>query len=264
MLSINLKEKVAIVTGGANGIGRATSLQLAKTGASVIVSDINFKGAEKVVQEILEMGGTGRAIKTDVTNKNDVTYMVNQTFSEFGQIDILVNNAGISKAIRFMDVDLDQFNDFFDVNVKGVYLCCQAVLVHMIKQNSGKIVNISSVAGKEADEFFVVYSATKSAVLGLTQGLAKEMSRYNINVNAVCPGIIQTKLWENLLKQLKGSPEYQDLREEEIWDQFVETIPLKRPQEPEDIANMVVFLCSDFSKNITGQGINVCGGLRFH
>ncbi|HHX25771.1 MAG TPA: SDR family oxidoreductase [Firmicutes bacterium] len=262
MVTVNLEGKTAIVTGGANGIGKAASVELAKAGASVVVCDINYEGAQAVAEEIRKAGGKGRAIRTDVSSEDDVNALVNQTLSEFNHIDILVNNAGVSKAVKFIDTDLAQFEKFLNVNIRGVYLCCQAVLPHMMRQNHGKIVNVASIAGREADEFFVVYSATKFAVIGLTQGLAKEMAEYNINVNAVCPGIVRTELWENLLRQLKSSEEYQNLDNEEIWDQFMTTIPMRRSQEPEDIANAIVFLSSDLAKNITGQALNICGGLR--
>ena len=261
-MKVNLSGKTAIVTGGATGIGKATAIKLATAGASVVVSDINHKGAEKVVQEIIGLGGRATAVATDVSKEDDVINMVNQTLATYQRIDILVNNAGISRAVRFMDTDTEQFDRFFNINVKGVYLCCQKALPHMIKQKYGKIVNISSVAGREADEFFVVYSATKFAVMGFTQGLAKEMAEHNINVNAVCPGVVRTELWDNLLKQLKIIPKNSEFGEEQIWEKEMEMIPMRRPQTPEDIANAVVFLSSDLAANITGQGLNVCGGMR--
>jgi len=264
MISIDLEGKVACVTGGAGGMGEATCLKLAEAGALVVVSDINYEGAEKVAQKIINMGNNSIAVETDVSEKEDVDKMVEITISKFGKIDIMVNNAGVSKAIKFINVDLKEFNRVYDINVKGVYLCCKAVLPYMIKQKSGKIINFSSMAGKEAGEFFVHYSSTKFAVMGLTQGIAKEVAQYNINVNAVCPGIVRTELWKELLEQLKIKKEFKGLDNEEIWEKYINSIPLKRAQDPEDIASMVAYLSSDLAKNITGQGINITGGMSLH
>ena len=139
MVTVNLEGKTAIVTGGANGIGKAASVELAKAGASVVVCDINYEGAQAVAEEIRKAGGKGRAIRTDVSSEDDVNALVNQTLSEFNHIDILVNNAGVSKAVKFIDTDLAQFEKFLNVNIRGVYLCCQAVLPHMMRDRKSVV-----------------------------------------------------------------------------------------------------------------------------
>lgn len=261
MIAIDLNDKVAIVTGAGKGMGRSIAITLAKAGASVMVSDIDLESAQKVSDEICSMGLSSKAIQTNVTSEKDAVALTNSTIQQFGSLDILVNNAGVSRAVPFVDINEQEWDRVFNVNVKGVYLCSRAAIPHLIKKNSGKIVNISSMVGKEAIPLFVHYSASKFAVMGITQGLAKELAPYNINVNAVCPGVVRTPLWDPLLNQLS---EEKKISREEAFEEFIEGIPLKRPQSPEDIAHTVAFLCSDLAKNMTGQGVNVCGGMQLH
>jgi meso-butanediol dehydrogenase/(S,S)-butanediol dehydrogenase/diacetyl reductase len=246
----DLDGRVAVVTGGARGIGRAIVDALAVRGADVVVADLEP-----------DLAGDEKAVRVDVTDEASVRDLVRDVIERHGRLDILVNNAGVSRSLPFVDIDEAEWDRVFDVNVKGVYLACRAVVPHMMQRRSGKIVNISSMVGKEAIPLFVHYSASKFAVLGLTQGLAKEMAPYDVNVNAVCPGVVRTPLWEPLLDQLSAT---KGITRDQAFDEFVSGIPLGRPQEPEDIGEVVAFLASDRARNMTGQGINVTGGMQLH
>ena len=194
-----------------------------------------------------------------MTKKSDVDNLVSTTLEEFAKIDILVNNAGVVRNIMFVDIEEEDWDLVNDVNAKGVYLVARAVVPHMIAARYGKIINTSSRSGKEGQVGLSHYAASKFAVIGLTQALAKELGKYGINVNAVCPGILRTMMWEGLLD---ARAKRQGLSREQLFDALIEQIPLKRPQKPEDIANVVLFLSSEVSKNMTGEAINVNGGLR--
>jgi len=243
--------KVAIVTGAASGIGRAIALDLAESGAKVVIADKALDGAEEVAREIESAGGKAIAVETDVTDSKEVEQMVQQTIEGFGKIDILVNNAGIIGRSSVMDMKEDELDRTFEVNLKGVVLCSQAVARHMIEQRSGKIVNMGSslssrasvcnLSGGGAD-----YCASKAAVQAFTRALAMELGPYGINVNAVAPGTTNTPMHEGLWEMAT------------IY--FQNSLPLGRLAEPEDIADVVVFLVTDAARYITGQTIHVNGG----
>ena len=242
---------VAIVTGAASGIGRAIALDLAGLGASVVAADKDIGGAQEVVKEIESAGGRAIATETDVTGKKDVEQMVQKTIERFGKIDILVNNAGIIARNSVMDIQEEELDRTFDVNLKGVVLCSQAAARHMIERKSGKIVNVGSslssrasvcnLSGGGAD-----YCASKAAVQALTRSLAMELGPCGINVNAVAPGVTNTPMHEGLWEM--AAAYYQN------------SVPLGRLAEPEDIADVVVFLVTDAARYITGQTIHVNGG----
>ena len=258
-MDLGLQGKVAIVTGGARGIGAAIVEAFAKEGASVVVADITLDVAQELAEKIGRGGIKVLAVRTDVTKKSDVDNLVSNTLEEFGKIDILVNNAGVARDIMFVDIEEEEWDRVNDVNTKGVYLVTRAVVPHMITARYGKIINISSRSGKEGQIGLSHYAASKFAVIGLTQALAKELGEYDINVNAVCPGILRTQMWEGLLD---ARTKRQGLPREQLFDGWIEQIPLKRAQNPEDIANVVLFLSSEVSRNMTGEAINVNGGLR--
>ena len=253
--------RVAIVTGGAKGIGRGIVEALARHGASVAIADPDVDEGGRVADALARGGMTGRTLPVDVTSWETDQQLARDVIAEFGQIDILVNNAGVSKSVPFVDIDEEEWDRVFNVNVKGMYLATRAVLPHMIERRFGKIVNVSSMVGKEAIPLFVHYSASKFAVIGMTQGIAKEVAEYGINVNAVCPGVVRTPLWEPLLDQLAAT---KGITRDEAFEEFVAGIPLGRPQDPRDIGEVVAFLVSEKARNMTGQGINVTGGMQLH
>ncbi|MCJ7520793.1 MAG: SDR family oxidoreductase [Dehalococcoidia bacterium] len=247
----NIDDKSAVVTGAGSGIGRAIALALAGMGANVVIADIAIDAAEAVVKEIASQGGRAIAVKTDVTDKNEVEKMVNKAIDTFGKIDILVNNAGIIARCSVMDMQEEEFDRTFDVNLKGVMLCSQAAARHMIERKSGKIVNLGSsfssrasvcnLSGGGAD-----YCASKAAVQALTRSLAMELGPHGINVNAVAPGIVETPMHDGLWEMA------------EIY--YQNSVPLGRLAAPDDIADVVVFLVTDAARYITGQTIHVNGG----
>jgi meso-butanediol dehydrogenase/(S,S)-butanediol dehydrogenase/diacetyl reductase len=253
---VTLDGRTALVTGAAKGIGRGIAETLARHGAEVTVADLDGVAAEETAAAI-----DGRAAQVDVTDEASVAALVDGALERDGRIDILVNNAGVSKSLPFVDIDEAEWDRVFDVNVKGVFLACRAVVPHMVERRAGKIVNVASMVGKEAIPLFVHYSASKFAVIGLTQGLAKELAEHDINVNAVCPGVVRTPLWEPLLDQLSAT---KGITREAAFDEFIAGVPLGRPQTPEDIGEVVAFLVSDQARNMTGQGINVTGGMQLH
>ncbi len=258
-MELGLKGKVAIVTGGARGIGEGIVEGFAREGASVVISDILLDAAQELAEKLTRSGAKALAVRTDVSQKPDADNLVAATLKEFGRIDILVNGAGIISDIRFVDIEEGECDRVFDINAKGVYLVTRAVIPHMIAARRGKIVNISSRSGKDAQAGLAHYGASKFAIIGMTQALAKEAAEYNINVNAICPGVLHTDMWNKILdarSKRSGVPG------EQIFAKIIETIPLRRPQDPEDIANMVLFLSSEVARNITGEAININGGVR--
>jgi len=258
-MDLGLKGKVAIVTGGARGIGESTVTGFAREGASVVIADILFDVAQKLAEKLTGNGNRAIAVRTDVTRKSDFDNLVATAIKEFGRIDILVNAAGITQDILLADIDEAAWDRILEVNAKSVYLGVKAVMPHMIAARYGKIVNISSRSGKEGQPGLSHYAASKFAIIGFTQAAAKELAPHDINVNAVCPGILRTDMWEKILDARSART---GIPREEIWAKAMETIPLKRPQVPEDIASVVLFLSSDASRNITGEAISVNGGAR--
>ena len=257
----DLDGRVALVTGGAKGIGRGIVEALARHGASVVIADLDIDEGRKVADALGRDDARGLAVRLDVTDGADCRRVVDDVIGEFGQLDILVNNAGVSRSVPFVELDETEWDRVFDINVKGVFLATQAVLPHMIERGHGKVINLSSMVGKEAIPLFVHYSASKFAVMGITQGLAKEVAGHGINVNAVCPGVVRTPLWEPLLDQLSAN---KGITRDEAFAEFIAGIPLGRPQDVEDIGEVVAFLASERARNMTGQGINVTGGMQVH
>jgi meso-butanediol dehydrogenase/(S,S)-butanediol dehydrogenase/diacetyl reductase len=258
-MELGLEGKVAIVTGGAAGLGAATVRRFVMEGANVVIADVSFDTGEELAVKIGKSTAKVLTLRTDVTKKSDADRLVSTTLKEFGKIEILVNIAGVpQKWESFFDLDEEDWDRVNDVNVKGVFLVTRAVIPHMITARKGKIINLSSVAGKEGVANAAEYCASKFAVIGITQSLAKELAEYNINVNAICPGIVRTPLWErnlDILSHRTGEPR------EKIFSDWSKKVPLKRPQTPEDIANLVLFLSSEITRNITGESININGGL---
>ena len=247
---MKLEKKAAIVTGAGQGIGRAIALALAKEGADVVVADVIVETTNSVADEIKATGGRALAIKTDVTKSKEVNEMVKTTLRELGKIDILVNNAGGSareRSSEFRDSTEEVWDFVLSRNLKGTLICTRAVINHMIERRSGKIVNIGSIAGVSGGIGQVDYSASKGGVIAFTKALAKEVGQYGVHVNCVSPGVIKTAVFEQL--------------PHELLDGLLAKQYLKDPGEPQDIANMVVFLASDDAKYITGVNYLVDGGI---
>ncbi len=260
----NLNGRVAVVTGAASGIGRAIALRLSGEDAVVAAADLNGEAAESLVREIIHRGGQGLALPMDVSDEKDVERVVQETLKKYGRIDILVNNAGIGTTGLIVDHSVEDWEKSMNVNLKGTFLCSREVAKEMISRKSGRIINISSIGGREGEEFIGGYCASKFGVIGLTQVMAKELGRHQITVNAVCPGYIWTPMWEKMALWFKEKfPSLADKTPREIFEARVKSVtPLGRPQDEEDIASLVAFLASDEARNISGQAINVDGGAR--
>lgn len=260
-VEISLAGRNAVVTGGAGGMGRTTSMLLAEAGANVFVADMDGAAAAKTAADIRERFGVQTdSCKCNVTVKADVDAMVAKAMESFGRIDILNHIAGASTKVDFLEMPEEIYDAMMDVNAKGTFLVDQAVLRVMIPNKSGKIVNMSSMSGKEGYPTNIAYTAAKFAVTGMTQAIAKYAAPYNINVNCVCPGIVRTRIWEKLLDDVTKAGGDADA----YWQERIGGIPLKRPQTEEDVARMFLYLSSPFADNMTGQGINVTGGLILH
>ena len=255
---MNMMGRVALVTGGATGIGQAIAWRLARAGCDIAVADINGAGAEAAAKELRESGRRAVAIRCDVGDREAVLRMADESNRALGEIDLLVNNAGIARLGPLPSFPEQDWRELFRVNVDGVFFCCQAVLPGMMARHRGAIVNIASWNGKLAAPNFGAYSATKFAVIGLTQALAREVAGFGIRVNAVCPGIVAgTPMRKEVERQGQafGLPPSAER---------AKTVPLGRLATPEDVANAVAFLSSDEAAYMTGQAINVTGGLWMH
>ena len=267
---MDVTDKIAVVTGGGRGIGRGVALALARHGAAVVVADINLEDATSVSHEVAESGRDSMATLADVTKQGSIDQMVEEVLDRFGRIDILVNNAGIYAAPGFEErneANEDDWDMLYEVNVKGIVRVTGAVKHGMKERRYGKIVNIASIAGRQGGAGNPPYNVSKAGVISFTQASALELAEYGINVNAICPGLLWTPMWERIAYRRSISPgENPDgLSPRLLFDRAVEaSIPLKRQQTPEDIGNLAAFLASDYSRNITGQAINVDGGSRMN
>jgi NAD(P)-dependent dehydrogenase (short-subunit alcohol dehydrogenase family) len=252
--------KNVCITGAGNGIGRAIAIAMSNEGYNVACADIDLKQAQDTVDLISNKQNSGIALATDVTKVFDIKNMINKTVEAFGSLDILVNNAGVTRTSNIMDLTEKDWDWIHNVNAKGTFFCLQVAASQMIKQNKGgRIINMASVGGKGfVDVSNAIYAASKGAVISLTKTAAQELAKHEITVNAICPGITHTNILSGIVK--KRALE-QNKSEEEIMKHYVRDIPLKRPNEPEDIAEMVVFLSSKGARNISGQSYNVDGGL---
>lgn len=269
-----LENKVAVVTGAGGGLGRGICCSLAEAGASVVVSDLDLATAEAVAGELMADGYQAFALQTDVTKRSECEQLYAATIEKYGTVDILVCNAGVDglptggspSAPLIENVSDDEWDDVMNVNLKGVFLTCRAFIPHFKQQAAGRIVNISSVAGRQGMEILAPYAASKAAVISLTQSLALQLAPFHVNANSICPGIIWTPMWNRLATFLAGTTTG-DVQPgvEELFDGVVkQMIPFGNPQEAKDIGDAVVFLSAPESKEITGQALNVCGGIRMN
>lgn len=246
---MRLKDKVAIVTGGGRGIGRAVALAYAREGARLVVSDVDLEPAREVAAEITGQGGRALALKTDVSSRAEVQGMVEAALKEFGQIDILVNNAGNFNGAMLHKMTEEQWDGVVDVHLKGTYLCTQAVARNMMERKTGRIINVTAFAGERGNLGSINYAAAKAGIIGITKAAAKELARFQVNVNCVAPGLTHTRMSEILFTD----PKFRDM--------YMKEIPLARFVEPEEVANAFVFFASSDSSYITGQVLNIDGGL---
>lgn len=252
-----LKGRVALVTGGASGIGAGVCKELAKQGASVVVTDINKEAAEQVANEINENSGRAIACKLDVTKAEEIKSVGEIAKKEFGLVDIWVNSAGISIITPFFNHTEEIWDKTMDINLKSQFLCSKEAITQMLEKGGGSIINMSSQSGKVGTSSYRAYCASKFGVIGLTQSLSKEFAKDKIRVNAVCPGVVYTPMWE---KQTADYGKKRNLAEDEVMDYFRDKIPAHRLGTVEDVAKLIVFLASDNSDYITGQAINLNGG----
>ncbi len=259
MTTARLKDKVALITGGASGIGAGVAAVFAREGAHVVLGDLDVEAAERLATSMREAGQLATGVRLDVTSRASIDEAYATIERLVGVPDVLVNNAGISTVRDFLDISDQDWDTMMNVNVKGVLLTTQRVLPGMIERGSGRIVNISSMAGKQGLPRLAHYCASKFAVIGLTQSLAFEVAAHNITVNAVCPGVVRTPLWDDASKGILN-----DLEGEKGWRSFVDGIPLGRPQSAEDMGEACLFFASDAASNITGESMNVSGGQQVH
>ncbi|KNF08775.1 3-oxoacyl-[acyl-carrier-protein] reductase FabG [Gottschalkia purinilytica] len=245
---MNLQGKVALVTGGSRGLGRAIAIKLAELGADIV---INYSSSEdqalKVKEEIENLGRRALVIKADISNIEEASNLVSESLNEFSKIDILVNNAGITKDNLLLRMTENEWDDVININLKGTFNVTKSLIRSMIKQRDCSIINVASIVGVSGNAGQCNYSASKAGVIGFTKSLAKEVAKKNVRVNAIAPGFIETDMTGKL--------------SDKIIDEYLKSIPLGKLGEPEDVANAVAFLASDMSKYITGQVLVVDGGL---
>jgi len=248
---MELKGKVAIITGARRGMGRSHALVLARAGAKVVVSDVSLEECQKVVDEIKKDGGEALSVECDVTKKEEVDDMVKTAIDKWGKVDILVNNAGICQFKPFLELTEEEWDRTLNINLKGYFLCAQAAAKEMVKQKSGVIINIASVAMGQVGVGFPTlahYCASKGGIVGMTETLALELAPYNIRVNAVAPGAIDTPM----IASAKQDPK--------TMEATLSRIPLRRVGKPEEVSNLVLFLASEQSSYMTGSTVVIDGG----
>jgi 3-oxoacyl-[acyl-carrier protein] reductase len=247
MCNLSLENKIALITGGARGIGREIALCFAKEGADIAICDVNLDQAEEVAQEIKKLGRGYLSFKTDVTESQQVQAMIDKILDKFGKLDILINNAGITRDSLILRMTEEDWDKVIAVNLKGTFVCTKVASKVMLKQRSGKIINIASIIGIMGNIGQANYAASKAGIIGLTKSVAKELAPRGVCVNAIAPGFIKTEMTAKL--------------PEEVQNKMLSAIPLGRFGEPKDVADLALFLSSGSSSYITGQVIQIDGGL---
>jgi len=262
MSAMRFSDRVAVITGGGGGIGRAISLNLGREGATVVAADIDPQAAEETARLVIRDGGQALAIEVDITRKQSVQALVAEVLRAYGKVDILVNNAGIDIKGAVVDLEESSWDKILDINLKGMFLVTQAVLPFMIAIRYGRIVNMSSMLGRTGKAYSSPYCASKFGVIGFSQAVALEVGKFRITVNVVCPGPVDTEMIRQSIAQ---SAQLQGVTcEEFLQTYFINQTPLGRIAKPTDVAHAVVFLASDEAAFITGSALNVSGGREMH
>jgi len=258
---MRFKDKVVIITGGDKGIGKSTALAFAVEGAYCVLGYFQDRNAaQETAQLIRESKNAVELVRVDVRLKKECERLVERAVSTFGRLDIAVNNAGVSTMNLAVDLTEEEWDFNMDVNAKGVFFCCQAQVRQFMKQGKGgKIVNVASVVAKRPAQFFSHYAASKSAVLGFSKCLALEVAQQRIYVNCVCPGLVRTSMQE---REIGWEAGLMEISEEQVRRNYISSVPLGRLEEPVDVAKVILFLASEDSDYMTGQAINVAGGME--
>jgi NAD(P)-dependent dehydrogenase (short-subunit alcohol dehydrogenase family) len=258
---VELDGQVAIVTGAGRGIGRAIALELATLGAQLIVAELDATTGEQTAAAVRALGGDSVALTSDVTRRDDIAHMVATALETFGRLDILVNNAGVFRAEPVQAIDDAHWERVMDINAKAVFFACQAALPQMQAAGRGAIVNVASMAGKIGTPASLVYGASKAAVISMTRSLALAVAADGVRVNCVCPGFVETEMWSQLEQEMSAML---GVSQAEFHERRLAQIPVGRWETPEDVARVVGFLASERSGYITGEALNVSGGLVLH
>ncbi len=256
-MGARLKHKVALITGAGRGIGRAIAEVFAREGGTVAGADHDRSLLDGLGSSLARLGASHVELTCDVTHAGQVQEAVDAALAAFGTIDVLVNNAGVSYIVPFLQMSEGEWDRTIEVNLRGTYLFCRAVLPHMVSRGRGKIINMSSQSGKKGASHYAAYCASKFGIIGLTQSLALEFAPHGITVNAVCPGVVLTPMWESML------PDYArkiNRRPAEVKRYLESKVPMGRLAEADEVARVVLFLASEESNYMTGQAINVTGG----
>lgn len=253
-----LTKKVAVITGAARGIGKAIAQAFAAAGAKVAIADIDLDAAQETARQI---GKSAIAVEVDVAGKASADAMIEHAEKTLGPVDTLVNNAGVSYITAFLDCSQELWDKTINVNLKGAFNCSQAAIARMLPRKNGVIINISSQSGKSGNSHYAAYCASKFGIIGLTQSLAQEFAAQGIRVNALCPGVVFTPLWDGMITDYAQK---RNMTPDEVKPYFQNKIPLGRLCTPQDVAEMAVFLAGENASYITGQSINISGGAIMH
>jgi NAD(P)-dependent dehydrogenase (short-subunit alcohol dehydrogenase family) len=252
-----LKDKVAIITGAASGIGKATALVFGREGAKVMCADINADGAEATARTIADTGGEAASIKTDVTQEDDIKEMISATVTRWGRLDALYNNAGIGVGNPVTQVSLEEWDRIIDINLRGVFLGTKYAVQEMLKTGGGAIINTASVAGLMGTPMLSAYCASKGGVVMFTKATAAEWAGMGIRINCVCPGVIQTPILDPMMEMAKAA----GMDENELWARMGKAHPIGRVGKPEEVGEAVAWLASDRASFVTGVALPVDGGM---